>query len=139
MKFVLKEPMLVSARVEGNKGTVRELSCVLDFNSPYCTILGVDAITLGFPHAANPPQDEERVRPGNVTRFTEMRGIERGIKVRLPKVSIGNLVARDVDAVVLELEHPRHITFDFVLGRTFLKNFKLTVDVGKGYLSIVQA
>lgn len=137
MRFPLKDPMLVSARLEGRMGSVREVSCVFDFNSPYCTILRGDAIDLGFANAANLPQDEERVRPANVIRFTEMRGIERGIKVRLPKVSIGRLVARDVDAVVLELEHPRHITFDFVLGRTFLKNFKLTVDVGKGYVSIV--
>jgi hypothetical protein len=45
-------------------------------------------------------------------------------------------VAKNVDAVVLELEHPRHITFDFVLGRSFLKHFKLTVDVKARYVSL---
>ncbi len=137
MKFALKDPMLVSARVEGERGAVRELSCVFDFNSPYCTIINQDAIDLGYPEAANKHPEEERARPQFVTRFTSMRGIDRGIHVFLNRVSLGPLVARNVDAVVLELEHPRHITFDFVLGRSFLKNFKLTVDVGKGYLSIV--
>jgi hypothetical protein len=42
-----------------------------------------------------------------------------------------------VDAVFLELEHPRFITFDFMLGRTFLNNFRLTVDGKKGYVSLL--
>lgn len=58
----------------------------------------------------------------------------------LSKVSLGSLVAENVDAVVLELAHPRFHTFEMILGRTFLKNFKLTVDMknGKdGYLSLL--
>jgi hypothetical protein len=137
MKFDLKDPMLVSARVEGVGGAVRELSSVIDFNSHYCVILNQDAVDLGYPNAANKHPDEERLHPETVHRFTSMRGIDRGIEVKLRKISLGGLVARNVSAVVLELEHPRHIMFDFVLGRTFLKNFKLTVDVKKGYVSLV--
>jgi len=136
VRFALKDPMLVSARVEGMRGIVRELSSVLDFNSPYCTILNQDAIDIGYPEAGNKHSDEERARPDRVPRFTGMSGIQRGIKVKLHKVSVGGLVARNVDAVVLELEHPRFITFDFVLGRSFLKNFKLTVDGKKRILSL---
>lgn len=65
-----------------------------------------------------------------------LSGIQRGIKVKLRKVSVGGLVARNVYAVALELEHPRFITYDFVLGRSFLKNFKMTVDIKKRFLSL---
>jgi len=49
MRFALKDPMLVTIRVEGRYGAVRELSAVIDFNSPYCTVLSQDAIDLGYP------------------------------------------------------------------------------------------
>ena len=137
MKVPINDPMLVSARVEGERGVVRELSSVLDFNSPYCVILVQDALDLGYPEAGNKHTDELRARPDRVAWLTSMRGIDRGIVLKLRQVSLGGLVAKDVEAVVLELEHPRFIVFDFVLGRSFLKNFKLTVDMKKGYLSLV--
>ncbi len=137
MKLPLKEPALVTARVEGRMGVVRELSSIINFNSPYCTILSMDAVDMGYAQAGNKHPDEERLHPEAVPRFTEMRGIERGILVKLQKVSVGSLVAKDVEAVVLELETPRFITFDFMLGRSFLRNFKLTVDVKKKSISLV--
>ena len=137
MRFALKDPMLVTIRVEGKFGAVRELSAVVDFNSPFCTVLSQDAIDLGYPEGGNKHNERERTHPEETPRFSSMRGIDRGIQLKLHKVSVGGLVARNVDSVVLELEHPRHITFDFVLGRSFLKHFKLTVDVNKGYLSLV--
>ena len=136
MRFALKDPMLVTIRVEGRYGAVRELSAVIDFNSPYCTVLSQDAIDLGYPEGGNKHSERERTHPEETPRFTSMRGIDRGIQVKLHKVSVGGLVAKNVDAVVLELEHPRHITFDFVLGRSFLKHFKLTVDVKARYVSL---
>jgi hypothetical protein len=136
MRFALKDPMLVTIRVEGKYGAVRELSAVVDFNSPYCTVLSQDAIDLGYPEGGNKHNERERTHPEETPRFSSMRGIDRGIQVKLHKVSIGSLSAKDVVAVVLELEHPRHITFDFVLGRSFLKHFKLAVDVKAGYLSL---
>jgi hypothetical protein len=136
LKFDLKEPMLVTARVESQNGIARELSSVFDFNSHYCTILVQDAIDMGYPEAANKHSEEERARPDRVFRFTTMPGIQRGIRVKLRKVSVGSLVARNVDAVALELEHPRFITYDFLLGRTFLKNFKMTVDFKNKFLSL---
>ena len=137
MKFALKDPMLVNARVESQMGIVRELSSVLDFNSPYCIILRQDAIDMGYPEADMKPSGMERAHPDRVFRFATMAGIQRGLTVKLRKVSIGGLVVRDVDSLVLELEHPRFITFEFVLGRSFLKNFKMTVDIDKGYLSLL--
>ena len=136
MKFPLKDPMLVTARIEGQRGIVRELTSVFDFNSPYCTILGQDAIDIGYPKGANRPSDEERDHPEDTPRFCTVSGIQRGMKITLPKVSVGPLVAKNVEAVFLELEHPRFLTFDFRLGRTFLKNFKMTVDSKRRSLTL---
>jgi hypothetical protein len=136
LKLPIKDPMLVTARVEGERGTARELSAAIDFNYGYCMVLREDATQLGFPRAANLHSDEWRDHPGQTPWFTSLRGIDRGILVTLPKVSVGPLTAKNVDAVVLELEHPRFVVVDFILGRSFLKNFKLTVDLKKGYLSL---
>ena len=120
MRFPLKDPMLLMVRVEGKGGTVRELSAALDINHPYCGILTQDAIDLGYSQAANRHSDEERVAPERVPRLSSHRGLERGILVPLNKVSIGNLVARNVDAVVLEMEIPRLFTVDMTLVRSFV-------------------
>lgn len=140
MRFPMKQPMLVSARVEGTNGNVRELSAVLDINSPYCMILGHDALVLGYSQTANKPADHARMYPDEVPSLASLRGIERGVKIPLKKVSIGPLVATSVDALVFEFSLPRTVTFDMILGRTFLKNFKMTVDIKdgkKGYLSLL--
>jgi predicted aspartyl protease len=129
--------MMVAARVEGQYGIVREVTSILDFNAPYCTILRQDAVDLAYPHAANRHVEEQRHRPDRVITFTTQQGIQRGIVVKLTKVSVGHAVARDVEAVVLELSRPRFLDYDFVLGLTFLRNFRLTVDAKKGYLSLL--
>ena len=137
MKFSLREPTLVMARVEGERGAVRELSAVLDFNTPYCTMLHQDAVDLGYPEAGNKHPDQERLTPERVPRFVEMRGIERGILVTVNKISIGPIVARDVETAILELETPRFIPFDLRLGRSFLKSCKMTVDVKNETVTLV--
>lgn len=137
MRLPLTSPMMVTARVEGQYGIVREVTAILDFNAPYCTILRADAIDLGYPHAASRHVEEERHRPDRVITFTTMQGIQRGIVVKLTKVSLGQAVATDVEAVVLELSRPRLINFDFALGMTFLRNFRFAVDAKKGYVSLL--
>lgn len=136
MKLPMKDPMLVMARVEGEGGRVREVTAAFDFNYPYCTVLGQDAVDLGYPRAANKHTDEVRDHPEQTPWFTSLRGVDRGIIVNLHKVSVGGLEAKNVEAVVLELEHPRNVIVDMILGRTFLKHFKLTADLKKGYLSL---
>ena len=140
MRFPIKEPMVVSVRIEGKNGYARELSAVLDINAPYCMVLSQDAIVLGYSAAANKPNDHARYYPDEVPSMTGLRGIERGIKVQLKKVSIGPLAATDVDALVFETGLPPKVYFDMILGRTFLKNFKFAVDIKggkKGYFSLL--
>lgn len=136
MKFPLKDPMIVFARVKGLNGKVREFSSVLDFNSPYCVIPPKHAVNTGYVEAAFRPRDWQKSHPNNVPYLIDLRGIERSILVKLSEVSIGELVAKDVGAVILELETPRMLPVDMVLGRTFLERFELTLDAKKGFLSL---
>ncbi|MDG6901389.1 MAG: hypothetical protein JRM80_05450 [Nitrososphaerota archaeon] len=136
MRFPLKDPMLVYARVKGPNDKVREFSSVLDFNSPYCVIPPKHAVNLGCIEAAFRPRDWQKTHPNKVPYFLDLRGIERSILLKLPEVSIGRLTARNVQAIVLELEVPRAIPFDLILGRTFLDNFKLVLDGKSGFLSL---
>ena len=137
MKFPLKEPMFVFARMKGPNGIVREVRSILDFNSPFCVILSKDGVTLGYPEAAMRPRDWPKSHPDKVPYLLDFRGIERTILVKLPEVSLGRLVARDVDAIVIELDLHRMLPIDLILGHSFLKNFKVTLDARKGFLSLV--
>lgn len=58
------------------------------------------------------------------------------ILVDLKEVSVGNLAAKNVAAVVLEYDLPPMVPVDMILGQTFLKNFKLKVDSKSCTLSL---
>ena len=141
--------MILMSRVEGPDGmATRELSAILDPNFAYSVIFSKDAIDLGYPEAAFRPKEFEKTHPERALWVHEFRGVGRSVMVKLAKVSIGKLVARDVDALLFEtqiqysvhesgrLVLARMIPVDLILGRTFLKNFKLTTDIKAGYMSL---
>ena len=129
--------MILMSRVEGPEGAVtRELSTLLDPNFTYSVIFSRDAIDLGYPEAAFRPKEFEKTHPDRVPYVLEFRGIERSVLVKLAKVSIGTLSARDVDALIIELDLSRMIPVDLILGRTFLRHFKLSTDAEAGYMSL---
>ncbi len=136
MRFALKEPMTVICRIEGPTGVARELSAILDFNSTYCLLFAKDAIDIGYPAAASRPREWRGVYPDQAPYLLGLRGIESSILVRLKKVSVGNLVFENVEATALGMEPARMLPFDMILGRSFLKNVKLSFDGDAGYLTI---
>jgi hypothetical protein len=136
LRFALKDPMYVFARVSGRNGAVRELRSILDFNSPYCVLLSKDGLCLGYQEAALRPRDWQKSHPEKSPEVLNFRGLERTIQVDLAEVALGKLVAKDVGAVVLELDLYRLLPFEMILGRTFLDNFVLTLDAGRGYISL---
>ncbi len=138
MKLLLADPMYVFARVKGPNGVVRELRAILDFNTPFCVMLSKDGVNLGYPEAALRPRDWEKSHPDRVPYIYDFRGIERSILVKLPEISLGRLTAKEVEAIVIELDLPRMLPVDLVLGRSFLTNFKLTLDWTKGYLTLAE-
>ena len=137
MKLPLKDPMLLYARVKGPNGKVRELSSILDFNSPYCVItIPKHAVNIGHIEAAFRPRDWQKSHPAKVPYFVDMRGIERSILVSMPEISVGSLVAKNVDTVILELGIPRMLNVDLILGRSFLDSFRLSLDAKAGLLHL---
>lgn len=136
MKFDLKQPMTVFARVEGEYGVVRELSAMIDLNSTYCLLFAKDAIDLGYPQAANRAREFRSVRPDECPYLLGMRGIESSILFTLKKVSVGNLTFQNVKTVSLEMEPARMLPFDMILGQSFLKNTTLHYDGENGVVSI---
>jgi hypothetical protein len=136
MKFKLKDPMIIAARVEGKQGRVRELSALLDFNTHYSWILRYDALQLGYPEVNHRPEDYKSLASWTTPEIITMRGIELSILVRLTKVSIGKLSATNVNTFILALNMPLDYPVDLVLGRSFLDKFKLAYDPKAGYLSL---
>jgi len=123
-------------RVKGPHGRVRELSSVLDFNSAYCLMLRQDAVDVGYPEASYSHGTWRASHSDRAPLIVNLRGIERTILVTLKEVSLGEISARDVDAVILEYDQSPSIPFDMILGMSFLRNFKLEADPVSGYISL---
>ncbi len=136
MKFELREPMTVFAKLKGPKGAVRELRALMDFNTSFCQMFTKDALQLGFTEGVLRPRDWQRIHPTQVPYIFGFRGIERGILMKMPEISVGRLTARDVDAMVTDLDLPRLLPVELILGRSFLDNFRLTVDGPEGTISL---
>ncbi|MDG6902879.1 MAG: hypothetical protein JRM80_13100 [Nitrososphaerota archaeon] len=112
------------------------MSTVLDQNFAYSVILSRDAVDLGYPQASYKPPDWSSIDRTQTPYVIGFRDIERSILVTLSKVSVGKLAAKNVEAIVLEQDLARMLPVDLVLGRTFLKKFKLTLNGKSGYLSL---
>ena len=136
LTFQVKDPMLVICRVAGTGDRTRELSALLDFNSTHCLIFANDAIFLGYSDVANRAREWREVFPQKTPYLMSFRGVERGIMVRLKRVSIGPLAVEDVTAVSLEMEPSLLLPYDMVLGRSFLDKFKMTYDGRSKTLSL---
>ena len=136
MKFILKDPMIVFARVKGRNGRVRELSALLDLNSHFSWMLRKDAVDIGNPEAINRPEDYELVAARRTPHVISSRGLELGILVSLEEVAIGNLSVKKIDAITLKMDLPMMLPVDLILGRNFLENFVVTIDSKAGYLSL---
>lgn len=128
--------MLVTSRVLGRNGNVREVSSMIDFNSEYCAIFSKDAVALGYNEAAIPPKVWQKSHPDKVPLILDFRGIERATIIPLARVSLGGHAVNDVESAIMEMDLPIMVPFDMVLGRSFLKNFKVGLDMKKGYIDI---
>lgn len=125
-------------RTLGRNGKARDVGALLDFNYHYCCISRDAAVELGFPEGASTASNYAALRPDLVPTIVGMRGMEKGILITLPKVSLGPLEATDLETIVFELGLPPLLPADIVLGYPFLKNFKLSVDFKRGYVSLLK-
>ena len=126
MRVELGQPTFLTCRILGKNSVRRELSCILDPNFHYSAIYAKEALALGYSDASFRPEELASLKhPEEVPYVLTFRGIERSIRVRLKEVALGQLVARDVDALVFVVDIPLLLPADVILGRTFLQNFKL--------------
>ncbi len=138
MRFALNKQMSLFAKVKGPNGHVSELNCLLDPNTPFTVLFTRDGVNLGFPEAALRPRDWQKLHPDRVVYIAGLRGIEMTTALELTEIRLGDLVARNVKTVVLEMGLPRMFPFEMILGRSFLDNFKLTLDPQKGVLKLAE-
>ncbi|MDG6901420.1 MAG: hypothetical protein JRM80_05605 [Nitrososphaerota archaeon] len=121
-----KEPTCF-VRIVGRKGRSRELRAILSTGSYYCSVPMIDAYRIGYPDAiiySNVTGQIEAERPEWAVTLSSL--IQAPLVV-LDEVSIGNAFrAENVEA--LAYHPPEEAEVEVVLGRSFLKNFKLTYD-----------
>ena len=116
MRFALNKQMSLFAKVKGPNGHVSELNCLLDPNTPFTVLFTRDGVNLGFPEAALRPRDWQKLHPDGVVYIAGLRGIEMTTALELTEIRLGDLVARNVKTVVLEMGLPRMFPFEMILG-----------------------
>lgn len=128
IKITSDRPITLFVRIRGRKG-VREMRAVLDLASEYSIIPLFDAVQLGNIEFYN--TDPE---PSELTQAITNTCPIQGYEIELEEMSIADAVAKNVKALAYDI--PNLTGVEAVLGISFLKNFKTTVDYSKGYLTI---
>ncbi len=128
IKIEKGQPIAFFVRIAGPKGC-HELKAVLDTGSVWCTIPTVDARELGYDAFFDPIAN----RGDGALALTQSGTFEVG-KLKLQKVSVADISAENIDALVYEL--PRMAGADMILGLSFLERFRLNIDYAEGFLSL---
>lgn len=128
LKIAPDRPIMLFVHIKGSKGT-REVRAVLDTGSVYSIISVQDARQLGYDAFSDPQAD-----PDPSTTMVTKSDIFLTDEIVLEEVSVADLVAKNVTALAYELPGVGRV--EAILGLSFLKNFKTTIDFKKGYLTI---
>ena len=128
IKIEAGKPIALFVRIMGPKG-IRELKAVLDTGSMYCSIPVVDARELGYDAFYDPLTNK-----GDGALAVTQGGILDVQPIILQEISVAELSAISIEALVYEL--PRVSGTDMILGLSFLKHFKITLDSPGGYFYI---
>ena len=115
----------VFARIEGRNGKLREFQALVVPSAEYCMLPKVDAFQLGFPEAASV---DARVPLPNTYTFASYNAYGRGTVIKIPRVDIGSVSAKDVEFLAFDLLQT--LGFDVVLGRSLLWQMRLELDFG---------
>lgn len=114
--------LVVEVHLEG-KFSHQNANFVLDTGATYTIIPWRLAQSLGL-----------KINPQKTARIITASSIETTPLATLPKMSVLGKSARNVACLVHDL--PPQTTVDGLLGLSFLKNFRLTIDFRKGVLSL---
>ena len=75
------------------------------------------------------------INPKNVVSLTSASAMETKPKIIIPEIAVLGKKVKNVEAIVKDL--PPEAPADGLLGLSFLKYFKLTIDFKKGLLELV--
>ncbi len=124
-KFNPEEPVIVlHADLEGKNDFFETLKMVIDTGATYTLIPWRIATALGL----EPEISNERLD------LTTASGVERVPVVVLDAIRVGDKNSKGTKAVVHDLPQKGYV--DGLLGLSFLKNFKLTINFKAGILSL---
>lgn len=76
-----------------------------------------------------------KITQEHTVRLTSASTLETIPKVIIPEMAVLGKVVKNVEAIVKDL--PPEAPADGLLGLSFLRHFKLTIDFKKGFLSLV--
>ncbi len=122
LKFDPSSPsIIVTADIKAIFPTAAKF--ILDTGASYVT-LPYDLVSrIGIP-----------IDPKNTVRLTSVSTVETTPKIVIPEISVLGKRVKNVEAIIKDL--PPETPADGLLGLSFLKNFKLTIDFKKGLLKL---
>ena len=91
---------------------------------------GASAVAMNTQQAKNLAIDYEKY--GTVTRVSTASGFEKGYRIRLKSVTVGDITEKNVEALVIDGKHPGPI----LLGMTFLG--RLNVEHGGNAMTLLK-
>ena len=122
------KPLTLFVRIKGPVCT-REFRALIDTGSDMCMIPLYDARDMGMENHYDPNMGSNP----DYMRICSNCYFEAETLI-MEKVMIGDIEAENVEFVSWTL--PRDGGIDVILGRSFLKHFKLTVDYKEGFMTI---
>lgn len=113
--------IIVTANIKAGLSTDAKL--ILDTDASYVTLPWNMVINMSIP-----------IDPNNTVLLTSVSTVETTPKIIIPEMSILGKRVKNVEAIIKDL--PQETPADGLLGLSFLKYFKLTIDFKKGILEL---
>lgn len=113
--------VIIDAEVKAAHSTITRLA--VDTGSSYVVISWRLINALGI-----------KIDPKRILQITTATTVETVPQVTIPEVKVIGKSVRNVEGIVKDLPPESHV--DGLLGLSFLRNFKLTIDFKKGLLSL---
>jgi len=122
LKFDPSSPsIIVTADIKASLPTVAKF--ILDTGASYVTLPWNIVSAMGIPIDTN-----------NTVQLTSASIVETTPKIVVPEISVLGKRVKNVEAIIKDL--PPQTPADGLLGLSFLKYFKLTIDFKKGLLEL---